>query len=137
MRVMLDTNVIVSAVLFPASQLSRSVLELSERHGLVMCDKVIAELREVMGRKFSDKVQACEVFLKKLDYELALSPTDITKDVYPNIRDENDYPILAASIIANVDVFISGDGDFLASNVIRPKIMTISAFSDTYMKPEE
>ena len=68
MRVMLDTNVIVSAVLFPSSQLSRSVLELSERHGLVMCDKVIAELREVMNRKFSDKVQAGENIRYKSDY---------------------------------------------------------------------
>lgn len=137
MRVMLDTNIIVSAALFPDSRLSRRTLELSDRYKLVICDRVIAELREVIKRKFPDKSSVCERFLRKLDYELALSPADIDPDIYPKIRDKKDYPILAAAILADVDVFISGDGDFIAADVERPEIMTIAVFADTYLQPAE
>ena len=137
MRVMIDTNIIVSAALFPESRLSKSTLELSDRYKLVICDKVITELREVIARKFPNKTQVCERFLRKLDFELALTPTDIDPDIYPKIRDKKDYPILASAIIADVDIFISGDGDFKATDVVRPEIMTIAAFSDTYLQPVE
>ena len=60
MRVMLDTNIIVSAVLFPESKLAQSTLELSDRYKLVICDNVIAELRDVMQRKFPKKAPVCE-----------------------------------------------------------------------------
>jgi len=133
MRVMLDTNIIVSAALFPDSKLSQRVLELSDLYRLVICDKVVAELRAVIERKFPGKEQICEQFLRKLDYEFALTPTDIDPDIYPNIRDKKDYPILAAAIIADVDIFISGDADFIATDVERPEIMTIAVFADAYM----
>jgi predicted nucleic acid-binding protein len=131
---MLDTNIIVSAVLFPESALSQRVLEMSDRYSLVISDKVVAELREVMIRKFEDKTQACETFLRKLDFELALTPADTDPDIYPKIRDENDYPILASAIIADVDVFVSGDRDFFAADVERPEIMTIVEFSEVYLQ---
>ena len=133
MRITLDTNIIVSAVLFPESKLAKSTLELSDRYKLVICDRVIAELRNVMQRKFPERMLACEQFLRKLDFELTLSPADIDSDVYPKIRDKDDYPILAAAIIADVDVFISGDGDFSATDVERPEIMTINEFTKMYL----
>jgi predicted nucleic acid-binding protein len=66
MRVMLDTNIIISAALFPNSKLSKRTLELSDTHELVICDKVIAELREVITRKFPDKNQDCERLSRKI-----------------------------------------------------------------------
>ena len=132
MRVMLDTNVIVSAILFPESKLAKSTLEVSDRHKLVICDRVIDELRDVMQRKFPDKVFFCEQFLRKLDFELTLTPAYIDEDIYPKIRDKKDYPILAAAVIADVDVFISGDSDFSATDLERPEIMTITEFAESY-----
>ena len=137
MRVMLDTNVIISAALFPKSRLSEITLEMSDSHELVICDKVILELRDVIARKFQDKSQVCERFLRKLDYELALTPADIDSDIYPKIRDKKDYPILAAAIIADVDVFITGDDDFKAVDIERPEIMSITAFSEAYLSKQD
>ena len=137
MRVMLDTNIIISAALFPKSRLSELTLEISDSHELVICDKVVLELRDVISRKFPNKSQDCERFLRKLDYELALSPADIDPDIYPKIRDKKDYPILAAAIIADVDVFITGDDDFKVIDIERPEIMSITTFSDTYLSNTE
>jgi predicted nucleic acid-binding protein len=42
-------------------------------------------------------------------------------------------PISSYAIIADVDVFITGDKDFLALDVERPEILTISQFAEQYM----
>lgn len=44
------------------------------------------------------------------------------------IRDVMDRPILRAAINADVDVLLTGDKDFLESDVIKPKIMTAAEF---------
>ena len=46
------------------------------------------------------------------------------------IRDVSDRPILRAAIAAGVDILITGDKDFLESNVSVPRIMTIAEFLD-------
>ena len=47
--------------------------------------------------------------------------------------DKKDYPILASAIIADVDVFITGDKDFGGLDLKRPEIMTISEFEQKYL----
>ena len=42
----------------------------------------------------------------------------------------NDRPILRAAIKAESDVFLTGDKDFLESDVTDPKIMTAAEFID-------
>jgi predicted nucleic acid-binding protein len=40
----------------------------------------------------------------------------------------NDRPILRAARKADVDVFVTGDKDFLESDIVSPKIVTASQF---------
>jgi predicted nucleic acid-binding protein len=61
--------------------------------------------------------------------------TEIGEDIYPKIRDKKDYPILASAIIADVDVFITGDKDFGGLDLERPEIMSISDFEEKYLPP--
>lgn len=44
------------------------------------------------------------------------------------IRDVKDRPILRAAIYANVDILLTGDKDFLESDVKSPRIMNPSDF---------
>jgi hypothetical protein len=64
-----------------------------------------------------------------LSYEIDYTPTEIDEDIYPKIRDKKDYPILASAIIADVDVFITGDKDFGGLDLEHPEIMTIEVIS--------
>lgn len=51
------------------------------------------------------------------------------KENYPEIRDEKDFPILVTAIESDIDIFLTGDKDFLAvKNLDRPKIMTMTEF---------
>jgi predicted nucleic acid-binding protein len=71
--------------------------------------------------------------LSKLNFEMVFTPNDVDPSGYPPIRDKSDYPILASAIIADVDVFITGDKDFLTLDVESPEILTISQFAAKYM----
>ena len=44
------------------------------------------------------------------------------------IRDAKDQPILNAAILANVDVILTGDKDFLSLNMDHPKCLTAAQF---------
>jgi predicted nucleic acid-binding protein len=69
----------------------------------------------------------------RLSYEIAYIPTEIDEYIYPKIRDKKDHPILASAIIADVDVFITGDKNFSGLDLERPEIMTISGFEQKYL----
>ena len=45
----------------------------------------------------------------------------------------NDYPVLYTAIIENVDIFITGDKDFLGMGVEIPEIMTPADFMEKYV----
>ncbi|GHT86697.1 hypothetical protein FACS18947_6720 [Bacteroidia bacterium] len=133
MTVMLDTNIIISAGLFGGGRLTETILRIADDFNIVLSSEIIKELWRVMDRKFSDRKPAMEKFFKHLSYDISYTPTDIDEDIYPKIRDKKDYPILASAIIADVDVLITGDGDFEPVNIERPEILTIRQFSEKYL----
>ncbi len=133
MRIMLDTNILISAGLFPNSRLSSVVMDIADQHNLVLSSRIIEELQRVFAQKFPQKKAVLDQFLCTLSYEVSYTPSEIDKGAYPAIRDEKDYPILASSIIANVDVLITGDKDFAEVETERPEIMTITEFERKYM----
>jgi predicted nucleic acid-binding protein len=47
---------------------------------------------------------------------------------YTQMRDVKDYPILATAIIEDIDIFITGDKDFIVLDVEIPEIMTMAEF---------
>jgi len=44
MRIMTDTNVIISAILFPESQITKVINNVTENHTLVLCSHIVEEL---------------------------------------------------------------------------------------------
>lgn len=44
------------------------------------------------------------------------------------MRDAKDAPILATAIMEDVDIFLTGDKDFLVMEVDMPDIMTMTEF---------
>ena len=57
MRVMLDTNVLLSALLFPGERMNRMMRCIFEKHRLVLSSFVIEELEYVVARKFPAKAK--------------------------------------------------------------------------------
>ena len=133
MRIMFDTNLFVSAALFPNSTLARNVFIAAEKFSLVICSQILDELRVVMKSKFPHKIKESEAMLRRLQYEIVYTPENIDSDIFPKIRDPKDYPVLASAILANVDVFISGDADFNEVVVEWPEILKPASFAQKYL----
>jgi predicted nucleic acid-binding protein len=127
---MLDTNVLFSAMHKLGGTPFDAFSKASEMpYRLVLCDQIVDELRRNFNRKFPAKIPAIERFLSIAQYDLIiLTPEDESFDDEKDIRDIDDRPILRAARKANVDIFVTGDNDFLESPVINPKIMTVAQF---------
>ena len=128
MRIMIDTNIFISAILFPDSTPSKLVEKVLDEYQLVLCSQIIEELHEVFERKFKHKISCLENFLSQLSYELIYTPQRIDKKEYPDIKDQKDLPILVSSILGDVDYLITGDKGFFDVEIERPVIMTARKF---------
>lgn len=118
-RVLLDTNIIVSALVFPDSVPARALSVTIETEQLVLTDWILAELHDVIGRKWPRRLPALSGFLDALPYKLLTPGTPGVQ-----IRDADDQPILDAAIAGAVDVIVTGDKDFLVLRISRPRILT-------------
>ena len=120
MRVLIDTNVLFSALVFPNSKPAKALLYIADNHNIVLCEQNLREIREVLQRKAPKYLPAAETLLTELSYELIPSMYQIEKIM----RDETDQPILNAAILHDVDIILTGDKDFLALEIDRPRCMT-------------
>ena len=132
MRIMIDTNVFISAFVLSSPHLTKMVKDIAERHTIVLSTYVVDELKRVTKQKFPDKRGLLESFLRELPYELIYTPEKIDKSKYPDIRDLKDLPILVSAIIEDVDVLISGDADFAPLEMKHPEVLTPKGFLEKY-----
>lgn len=133
MRVMLDTNVLLSALLFPGERMNRMMQCIFEEHRLVLSSFVIDELAYVVERIFPAKTKAVDALLARMGYELVYTPKEMEQGLF-EIRDEKDYPVLYTAIVEDVDILITGDKDFAEIEIDRPEILTPSEFLSRYVQ---
>lgn len=124
MRVLVDTNILFSALLFPNSRPAQALMHVAEYHEMVLCDRNIVEIRDILRRKAPQYLPDAEVLLAELSYEL-IPAVDHAEKL---IRDAKDQPILNAAIVADVDIILTGDKDFLSLDMEHPKCMTAADF---------
>lgn len=130
MNVFIDTNVLISAALFPNSTPFQAYCKaVSYPNNAMICDLNIDELKEVFHRKFPNKLSVLDKFLANIMTAITVinvpeEPIDDEK----KIRDEKDRPIFRAAVEAEADVFLTGDKDFLESGIKDPRIMSPSDF---------
>jgi predicted nucleic acid-binding protein len=73
---LVDTNILISALLYPASKPARALFHAADKHELVLSDYNITEFRMVAERKFSRAQADIDLFLSELAYVLILTPRD-------------------------------------------------------------
>ena len=131
MRVMLDTNILISAFIFKSKKMNELIYKLSKNHEIVICSYTIEELQQLMKNKFKVSLQELDEFLKDFPFSLVYSPINV-KDKLFEIRDKDDYIILHTAIIEDVNVFITGDKDFEDVDVDKPEIISATEFLEKY-----
>lgn len=131
MRIMLDTNVLISMFLFPSKSFSRLLELVSQEHQLVLSSFIIDELLSVADKKFPTMKPVIETILAKISYEFVYTPSKLKGGLF-QIRDDNDYPVLYTAIIEDIDILITGDKDFSAIDLEKPLILTPRAFLEQF-----
>jgi putative PIN family toxin of toxin-antitoxin system len=116
-RVVFDTNILVSALVFPGGRATlalQRVVEGGDR--LVVSRAIISELVDVLGRKFARDAEALSraaVFVADLG-DLVEAPRLVTL-----LPDERDNCVLDCALAGAADLVVTGDGDLLALRTIE------------------
>jgi len=109
-RATLDTNVLVSALLFGGTP--GRLLDLHTDEAFILCisESIIAELRRILVKRFEWTEEDIESTLRwivtRAELIEPMQPVSIS-------RDPNDDHILACALEAKADVIVSGDNDLL------------------------
>lgn len=126
-RVVLDTNILVSALVFGGNPRKVTDLIAKDSIVLIISEPILIELRRVIKNRFPS-------FLKYLNkYEsLLLEYSILVKAGYLDVnisRDPDDNVIIETALIGGADFIVSGDKDLLdIGNIGRLKITSAKDF---------
>ena len=118
MKVFIDTNVIISAILNPQGTPYKAFAKAvtSPNQGII-CQQNVEELHRIFQKKFPSKLPALQKFFENVTPNLKIiSTSQIELAVEKEIRDIKDRPILRSAIETKADVLLTGDKDFLESD---------------------
>jgi putative PIN family toxin of toxin-antitoxin system len=118
MRVVVDTNVFVSAALKQKSMPGMTALLVERRGGMLKSLATERQLFEVVARPYFDALidPDTRAWLKKL--MAAAELVTITERIAA-CRDTTDDKFLELAVNGHADLIVSGDGDLLALNPFR------------------
>lgn len=128
---MVDTNVLISLLVFSGKKMNQMMEYIFMNHQLVLSSYIVEELKDVIKRKFPNKVGVIDTLLAKMNYEYVYTPDTLDETLF-KIRDVKDYPVLYTAILEDVDILVTGDNDFKDVYVEKPKIMTPTEFVNMY-----
>ncbi|MCC5665324.1 putative toxin-antitoxin system toxin component, PIN family [Nostoc sp. CHAB 5784] len=129
MKVVVDTNVLVSAVL--KGRVPRDVIQFifdNPDWQWIASEEIIVEYKEVLSRskfKLTDEVRG--EWFEIIDTFLTLIDVNFEVD-FP--RDRKDAKFLACAMAAEADFLITGDSDFnQAQTLVNTTIISVSLFN--------
>lgn len=126
LRVVLDTNVIISAILFGGKP--REILSLVGKKNIISVTSapLIAELLDVLVKKFRFPVAKIRLVEKKIK---KLSVLVYPKEHIDRLDDEPDNRVLEAAVEGKCDVIVTGDRELLHLSIYRDiRIVTPEQF---------
>lgn len=132
-RVVLDTNCLVSALIFSRGRFAwlRAAWQAQRFVALASHDTVSELLRVLSYPKFKLSRQEQECLLAEFLPYVETVRVERTPDGLPDIRDAEDVIFLALAAAAEADALVSGDGDIQAvREQFHIPILTVAEFAD-------
>ena len=131
-RAVIDTNVLVSALIHDGKP-RKLILELLNRHTVILSRQMLAELADVAGRdKFPVTGSQVERFLSIMIKIAKIVPDNaLFKEV---ASDPDDDVVLNAAYTGKADYIVTGDKHLLTlNNFKKTKIVTVNQMLDILM----
>lgn len=134
MRIILDNNVVISALIIENSVPYRVYRKVAESHTLFISEEVVIELITRIKRKKFNKYFRTEIIRD----ELILAYLETCQKIIVNhkvsvCRDPDDNKFLELAVSSKADLIISGDPDLLVMNPFNEiRIITPADFLNRY-----
>lgn len=125
MKVFLDTNILISAMLFKNSLVYSAYEKAVKNCECYISNQTVEEIKVVFNKKFPDKIDMIDVFIT-----MTLKTVKLVDDVensYPlekTIRDSKDIYIYRNAKFLKCDAILSGDKDFLENKQLDIEIIS-------------
>lgn len=120
MRIMLDTNVLISALIFGGKTGKLLDKLMQSEHELLVTDYVNQEFKDKLHIKWSEKANKIYTLYRSLN----LSFCESTTQKLGVVRDEKDVPVLSDALYHHADLILTGDKDFLEANFEKPLVFS-------------
>jgi uncharacterized protein len=112
-RVVLDSNVLISAVISPLGKPSRCLVWVLENAALIMAESVIEEVETRLSRpRFAKYVDDAKRRAFIADLRAASLLVELTGELRA-CRDPDDDKLLETAVLGNADCLVTGDKDLL------------------------
>ncbi|MCL2630409.1 MAG: putative toxin-antitoxin system toxin component, PIN family [Firmicutes bacterium] len=132
MKVIFDSNVLLSAGLFPNGGASQCVNYASEKFVIILTNTIIEEVKRVVERKFPKSLPLFERFFANLKYEYTYIPNEEIVTSKATISDQGDKHVLVSAIFAEAEVLITGDKHFFERVYDEVEVLSPSDFLAKY-----
>ena len=120
MKILLETNVLISAFVFAgkAGQLLEKLFD--SDFELLVSDYVNKEFHDKLNEKWPNKASKVYELYRTLPFLFCSSSDTISAF----LRDSKDNPVLSDTMVHKVNVILTGDRDFLEENLDYPQIFS-------------
>ncbi|UTC74903.1 putative toxin-antitoxin system toxin component, PIN family [Treponema sp. OMZ 792] len=126
MRIFLDTNVLISAFIFAGKAGNLLEMLFDDGYDLLISEYVDLEFKAKLEEKWSSKADRIYSLYRSLPFIFCAS----TDERYDMIRDKKDIPVLSDALFHNADIILTGDKDFLESDLEKPLIFSPTMLYD-------
>lgn len=120
MKILLDTNVLISALIFGGQTGTLLNMLFESEHELYVSDYIDREFKDKLEQKWPQKAEEVYCLYRKLNINFCSS----SEEILEKLRDKKDEPVLSDAIHHKIDVILSGDRDFLEAEIERPLIFS-------------
>lgn len=117
-RIVVDTNVVVSGLLFPRSKLNRALLK-AQSWEMLASEATKLEFVEVISRSKFDRYVTLDVRRQLMAEYIRACETVLVHSIIRASRDPKDDKFLELAIDGRADLILTGDQDLLALHPFR------------------
>lgn len=126
MKIMLDTNVLISALVFGGKAREILLTLIGTEHKIYVSDYVAKEFSDKVNIKWPNKAD----MLLKAFYSLPFYFCQSSEVLQGKLRDKKDISVLSDALYHHVDVILTGDKDFLEADLEKPLVFSIKMLEE-------
>ena len=123
MKIVLDVNILLSALLFPKSIISDLVNKIAKEYNLILSNTIIDEMKAVVAKKFPSKTEVLGDFFARIAFDYQFIPESYLQNFKAEISDPKDKHVLASAFFTQAEIIITGDNHFFERAYEWIKIM--------------